>query len=103
MNITSHHGDDQVRIALTGELDMATTEQLRAHLDHTLISRPRLVLVDLDGVTFCDSTGISALVAARTAAAAAGSHLQVVNAHGITAKTMQITGVLEFLTTPPGH
>ena len=74
MNIARHDGNDHVRIAVAGELDMATAGQLRDHL-HLLLAadRPRLVLLDLDGVTFCDSTGISTLVAALASFASWGS------------------------------
>ena len=102
MNITRHSGDGHVRVAVTGELDMATAGRLRDHLEQTWdTERPRLLLLDFDGVTFCDSTGIGALFAAGAAAGVRGTPLQIVNVHGVTATTMRITGVRELLTRPP--
>ena len=102
MNITCHRGDGHVRVPVTGELDMATPGRLRDHLEQTWeTERPRMLLLDFDGVPFCDITGIGALVAARSAASGRGTHLQVVNVHGMAATTMQVAGVFDLLTTPP--
>jgi len=44
-------------IALHGELDLAVVDDVRARLD-ALRGEQRPVLLDLDGLTFMDSTGI---------------------------------------------
>lgn len=91
-------GGGAVRLTLDGELDIATVELLARHVDRALITRPRRLALDMGGVTVCDSTGIGALVEARAAALARGAQFGVVNARGITRRTMEIIGVLELLT-----
>ena len=55
-------------IGLAGELDVGTVEQLTAAVAGALDDPEcRELDLDLGGVTFCDSTGLGALVAARAA------------------------------------
>jgi anti-anti-sigma factor len=58
-------GDDVVVIAMTGELDMVTAPQARAYLQDKTAARPRHVVLDLAGVRFMGSHGVSLLVDAR--------------------------------------
>ncbi|HEX4692017.1 MAG TPA: STAS domain-containing protein [Solirubrobacteraceae bacterium] len=48
---------DRAWIALHGELDLATVDEVRARLD-ALRAEGRPVVLDLDQLTFMDSTGI---------------------------------------------
>jgi len=51
-------------ITLTGELDIGSVEVVRACFDEVIDRRPARVVVDLAGLSFMDSTGISLLLAA---------------------------------------
>jgi anti-anti-sigma factor len=103
MRITREHDGDTVRIALTGELDLATGDAVREQLERDFAAvRPSLVLVDMAEVSFCDSSGIEALICARNAAIAQGTVLRLVNVRGIARTTLEITGVLPLLTREPG-
>jgi anti-sigma B factor antagonist len=56
-------------INLAGELDVRTAGELRSAVTNALDEPDiRGLHIDLAGVTFCDSTGIGALVGARKAA-----------------------------------
>jgi anti-anti-sigma factor len=93
-------GQGTVRLALSGELDMASAETLAASVDHALRpDRPAQLVVDLAGVTFCDSTGIRALVDARAAALRCQVAFRTVNPRGLTRRVMSVTGVLDVLTS----
>ncbi|WP_432843912.1 STAS domain-containing protein [Dactylosporangium sp. CA-092794] len=87
-----------VRLALAGELDIATVPLPERHVGRALTRRPGHLLLDLAGVRFCDSTGVAALIDAHTAAAARHVALRVVNANDITRRVMQIMGTLDALT-----
>jgi anti-anti-sigma factor len=52
-------------VELTGDLDHETAPQVRAHLPHLTLVPGQFLVVDLGGVTFCDSSGITVLLAAR--------------------------------------
>ena len=54
--------DDTVTVALHGEVDVATVDQVRVALADAVAGRPRTIEIDLRGLSFIDSTGLGALV-----------------------------------------
>ncbi|GAA0461575.1 hypothetical protein Ade02nite_16140 [Paractinoplanes deccanensis] len=101
MNITAHRdGDGTARLTLDGDLDMATAGSLDGHVVRALTGeRPRQLVIDAAGLSFCDSSGIHALVRARDTAHRHGASFVVSNTTGITRRTLEITGLLGTLTT----
>ncbi|MCU1586863.1 MAG: anti-sigma-factor antagonist [Frankiales bacterium] len=75
-----------------GELDLAAADELREALEEAC-NGSRLVLVDLAGVTFLDSTTIGVLVGASKRCTEAGKEFQVINAWGICLKVLRLTGL----------
>ncbi len=63
---------DAATVTVSGELDLATTPRLRDRLDVELKSRPSALIIDLEGVGFCSSGGLSVLLEAVTNAHARG-------------------------------
>jgi anti-anti-sigma factor len=57
-----------------------------------------MVVVDLTGVTFLDSSGIRALLTVRRIADEHGAALTVTGAHGIVRRVLTLTGLLGLLT-----
>ncbi|WP_420116179.1 STAS domain-containing protein [Micromonospora sp.] len=51
-------------VEVVGDLDMSTTPQLRERLREVIEGGTRVVVVDLTGVGFMDSSGLGALVVA---------------------------------------
>lgn len=90
--------NDRLTIAVTndgwlrvsGALDLDTAPQLRSAVErHALPDRP--VVVDLSGITFCDSTGLSSLIWAHHHDAVLANpsvHLQ---------RLLSLTGLSEYL------
>jgi anti-sigma B factor antagonist len=95
--VTSRSSGSAVRLDLAGELDLATAGLFSEQVGQALAGGATELVVDLAGVTFCDSTGVDALVKARALAERHGARLGAVNAHGVTRRSMEITGVLELL------
>ncbi|MEV4709659.1 STAS domain-containing protein [Actinoplanes sp. NPDC049316] len=87
-----------VHVEVTGELDLATAPALLERVRTGLAGGPEAIVLDLAGVTFCDSSGINALMDAHTLAGGRGTTLRVVNAQRITLRALEITGVLPLLT-----
>ena len=58
-------------VELTGELDYDSFPQVRELLPMLALKGGQQLVIDLTGVTFCDSSGITALLAARNHALAA--------------------------------
>ena len=91
----------RVVVALTGECDLEGRDELVAVL-HRAVDGAGLVVVDLAGLTFIDSSGIHGLVTAHHAAQRSGGRVQLVNASGAVATVLEITGVDRLLGLPTG-
>ncbi|WP_307845380.1 STAS domain-containing protein [Planomonospora sp. ID67723] len=86
--------DEAVTVRAIGELDLAGTPVLRAHLEHVWELPDGIVLiVDLSELTFCDSTGLSELVRTRQRARARGIRLVLAGVGANLARTLAITGL----------
>jgi anti-anti-sigma factor len=69
--------DDSVVVTVRGSLDMDSATVLTTTLEQVLDRPFPRVVVDLSGVEFCDSTGLSAFVVGHNRAAAAGGWLRL--------------------------
>ncbi|GIF14770.1 STAS domain-containing protein [Actinoplanes teichomyceticus] len=99
MRIVRYDGPDLTRLAFHGELDLATADRVQEQVAAALAAGPpRRLVLDVSALTFCDSSGIDALLNARACARARGVACQVVGAHGIVRRSMAATGVLALLT-----
>jgi anti-sigma B factor antagonist len=79
-------------VAVTGEVDVYAAPALREGLTD-LLQDGGSVIVDLTEVGFLDSTGLGALVTARTAAETRGAALLLVCTHERILKLFTITGL----------
>jgi anti-sigma B factor antagonist len=85
-------------LAVAGELDLATAETLREALTDAVKSTDvDAVLIDLEALTFLDSTGIGVLVAGWRSATDSGKVMRVDKAHGMALEVLRITGVWPHL------
>jgi anti-sigma B factor antagonist len=94
--VTTSAQAGSVVVALSGEADLTVREELTEALLAAVAAAPAVV-VDLDGVSFMDSTGVHALVAAYRAAKRDGTELYAVNAHGIVEELLDLTGLGDLL------
>jgi anti-sigma B factor antagonist len=83
----------RVRVAVTGELDMATAPALVAELDALLEVGFTELVVDLTRLEFIDSTGLRGLLQAGQRAHARGARLDVVGAGPAVRRAIEITGL----------
>jgi anti-sigma B factor antagonist len=58
--------DGAVIVSLAGELDLYNAEEVRKALLDTLADGPEVLVVDLEAVTFIDSTALGVLIEARS-------------------------------------
>ena len=78
-----------------GELDLATTETLRAALDG--IESPRRMVLDLRGLSFIDSTGLHLLVALHDRAQRDGFQLTLVAPAAPADRAIRLSGLDQAL------
>lgn len=93
----SEGDDDEITVALRGELDLLSGPQLLGLLGE-LESRPgRAVVLHFADVTFVDSSGINAMLALRRALEERERSLQLRGVQPAIRRTLQIAGVDDFL------
>lgn len=98
--------EEQIRdgvcvLSVSGEIDMASADAFLHRLLDCL-DRVDSLEIDLSGVTFMDSSGLSALLRMNKAAAATGKRAVLVKLSSITARLLQVSGLDEvFAVEPP--
>ena len=98
LSISSRRTDaDEVVLGLVGEIDMLTAGQLSEAVVGALADAPSRVLLDLGGVTFCDSQGLGTLVVLSRKAASARSVLVLTNVADFLLRVLDITGLRSAL------
>ncbi|MBE8522699.1 STAS domain-containing protein [Amycolatopsis sp. H6(2020)] len=88
-------------VTVEGELDVATAPRLRAGVAALVLRPGQRLVVDLAGVTFCDSSGISALIAARNVAEAAGAGVALAAVPARLSRTFGLIGLADFFPAYP--
>lgn len=83
-------------IEVRGELDLASGPQLEAELGR-IEPDTKLVVVDLRGLEFMDSTGLSIIVRAHQRLAESGCELGLVRGSPQVQRLLDLTGVAERL------
>jgi anti-anti-sigma factor len=81
-----------VVLDVAGDVDIVTAPQVQAAVEHALAGRPPVLVLDLTGVTFLSSAGLSVLVAARSTAGA-DTRVRVVAASGVVRRPLELTGL----------
>jgi anti-anti-sigma factor len=91
----------EILLTLTGELDYASAQHLRAAITAALTGKADTIIVSLAGVTFVDSTGIGTLVVARRICNDMRATLRVSDANPFITRLFDVVGVSEALGLPP--
>lgn len=97
LDITSDEQGEAARLALTGELDIASAPELESRLSAVEAGGVKTVVVDLRGLDFMDSTGLRVLVAADARAREASRRLVLVRGGQTIQKVFRVTGLDERL------
>ena len=85
-------------IAVSGELDLASSPALQEELDQAAVSNSEMLIIDLRGLDFMDSTGLSVLVRAHQRSEEQGRRLAMVKGPQQVQRLLNLTGVSERLT-----
>ena len=94
VDLTTREGDGLAVAVLRGELDVAYAASVAASLAAIAASQ-REIIVDLAGLEFIDSSGVAALVRARTRARHAGGDLLLAAPQRQVLRVLAITHVID--------
>lgn len=90
----AEHGPDARMITVRGEIDTLTAAEMAVFVVAQLAAAP-LVVLNLDGVHFCGSAGLSVLVKTKELAVREGCHLRLVCNSGMINRALDVTGLRE--------
>ncbi|GGL37328.1 STAS domain-containing protein [Planomonospora parontospora] len=92
--VSSHRLDTALVVQAGGELDYAHAPVFRAELTRVWeTGTPATVVVDVTGLTFCDSAGIAELIWALNRSRDLGTRLVLAGVHGVLERILAITGL----------
>jgi anti-anti-sigma factor len=85
-------------ITVAGEIDIATADKVLQHATPVLNAGSGAdVVVDLAGVTFCDSAGLNALIQLKKLFAGLGGNFRIINSPMHLRRVLELSGLSEYL------
>jgi anti-anti-sigma factor len=97
LEISSVLVDGTARVALHGELDLASAHQMEERLASIDEQGPSLLVVDLGGLIFIDSSGLRVLLLADARARERGYELVLLPGQEPVQRVFEMTGALDVL------
>jgi anti-anti-sigma factor len=97
LSIEVQHAPDEVVFHLAGEIDVLTVTALSTLVNELLNEPPARIVLDMSGVTFCDSQGLGTLVVLSRKAQHARSVLALSNVGDFLLRVLDITGLRSAL------
>jgi anti-sigma B factor antagonist len=88
-------------VTATGEIDFDTAPELRVALYAAVDAGAGRVVVDMAGVTFVDSSGLSALVGAQKRMRGSESDVVLVGPPAVVERLLAITGLTDSIVVYP--
>jgi anti-sigma B factor antagonist len=96
--IRTSSDQDTTTIAISGELDLATSDRLREAIRAAENGTPRRIVLDMEELTFMDSSGLNVMLEAQRRARLNGHHLRFVHSrHGQVKQLLSVTKTRELL------
>jgi anti-sigma B factor antagonist len=101
LGIEAEQRADATVLVLSGELDLATSGQLRTALVEA-IGDGRRIVVDLERLEFIDSVGLGMLVSGLKRARSHGGDLELVVTSRLVLRPLELTGLDSIFTIHAG-
>jgi anti-anti-sigma factor len=95
-------GTHAVRLVARGELDVYVGPVIVEHVKKLADQGVKLIVLDLAGVSFLDSSGLRGIIQAGNLLAEHDGQLLIEGATGATQRVLEITGMLEHYRAKAG-
>ena len=95
--VTIEEQEGAIRVALSGELDISTAQQLEDDLKRVEAQRPELIVLDLRDLAFMDSTGLRLLILADQRAKEEGRRVAIGRGNEMIQRVLHLTRLDERL------
>jgi len=93
LSFTEFSVDGQLRLAVAGELDMASAPLLLREIERLELDRPHTLAVDLRDVTFMDVSGLRVLLEAAQRARSRQAAFVIFNPRSCASRVFGLTAV----------
>jgi anti-anti-sigma factor len=97
LEVETKDREDGVQISLKGELDLSTIEKVEQELNRAEDQGHRVIVLDLGGLSFLDSTGLRTIVTADQRARRGGRRVVVLKGPATVHRVFTITRLDERL------
>ena len=97
LEVETRRGEGLAHVVLRGELDLSTVEKVERELAALEGDQEQLLVLDLSGLTFLDSTGLRLMVTADQRAQKDGRRLVIVKGPETVQRVFSITKLDETL------
>jgi anti-sigma B factor antagonist len=102
LSIAVQRAPDEVTIQLAGEIDVLTVTELSTVVNELVVDdQLNRIVLDMSGVTFCDSQGLGTLVVLSRKAQHAQIVLALANVGEFLMRVLDITGLRSALMISP--
>ena len=109
-DVSTEREGDSALVRLTGDLDIQVAEQAATAVEEAEAGAPKLLVIDLSGLSFMDSSGMAVIAAAHARALDAGRRFVIVNPRGGVRRAFEVSGLDQSIETvdelagvyPPG-
>jgi anti-sigma B factor antagonist len=95
--LMAEEGDDSLLIRAVGELDLASAKSLEGTLRQAINTKASSVVLDLDRVSFIDSTGLRTLLRASKLSTMTGSRLRFHRPSSAVKRAIEVAHVEDLL------
>jgi anti-anti-sigma factor len=89
-------------VTIRGEVDLATASELESCVQRAFEDAPSSVVLDLEALTFIDSSGLRVLVALANDARSRGATLALRSVPRHAQRVLDLTGLSDWFDPPPG-
>ncbi|MFF7275199.1 STAS domain-containing protein [Streptomyces griseorubiginosus] len=101
LNITTRDAATGPVVEIAGELDYANVSALQKRLDALALGPGQRLVLDMRGLEFCDSSGITALLAARSRAETVQADIALAAVPPNMLRVLRIVGLDQIFTIHP--
>ncbi len=101
LSLSIQHEDRAAVVTIGGELEYGTAVRLRAALLEIAQGDARTLVLDMAGIDFLDSSGISLLIQAKKRFDSQGSGFVLRHPQSRVTRVLEVAGVAELFTIEP--
>ncbi|MGI8593472.1 MAG: STAS domain-containing protein [Solirubrobacteraceae bacterium] len=97
LEVDTHEENGTIRVALVGELDISSAPRVEEEIERLEAAKPAVLVLDLRGLAFMDSTGLRLIVGADARAREQGRRLAIVRGPDVVQRIFRVTRLDERL------